>query len=42
MFFILVNDWENIFYETQYKYLNENQKTFITSFDIYSTILNLL
>ena len=42
MFFILVNDWENICYATQYKYLNENQKTFITAFDIYSTILNLL
>ena len=42
MFFMLVNDRKNISYEKQYKYLNENQQTFITAFDIFNTILNLL
>ena len=29
-------------YEQQYKYINENQQTFITAFDIYNTIGNLI
>lgn len=42
MLFILVNDRKNISYEKQYQYLNENQQTLITAFDIYNTILHLL
>ena len=42
MFYILVNDRKNIDYESQYKYLNENQQSFITGFDIYNTIINLI
>ena len=41
MFYLLVNDRKNVTYESQYKYLNENQQTFITGFDIYNTILHL-
>ena len=41
MFYLIVNDRKNIDYESQYKYLNQNQQTFITGFDIYSTIVNL-
>ena len=42
MFYLLVNDRKNINYESQYKYLNENQQAFITGYDIYNTILNLI
>ena len=42
MFYLLVNDRKNIDYESQYKYLNENQQTFITGFDIYNTMINLI
>jgi hypothetical protein len=41
MFYLFINDRKNISYESQYKYLNENQQTFITGFDIYSTIVHL-
>lgn len=41
-FFIIVNDRKNISIEQQYKYINENQQTFITAFDIYNTIGNLI
>ena len=41
-FFIIINDRKNISYEQQYKYINENQQTFITAFDIYNTIGNLI
>ena len=41
-FFIIVNDRKNISYEEQYKYMNENQQTFITAFDIYNTIGNFI
>ena len=41
MFYLFVNDRKNISYESQYIYLNENQQTFITGFDIYSTIVHL-
>ena len=41
-FFIIINDRKNISYEHQYKYINENQQTFITAFDIYNTIGNLI
>ena len=42
MFYLLVNDIKNKSYESQYKYLYNNQQTFITGFDIYNTILHLI
>ena len=42
MFYLLVNDIKNITYNSQYKYLYQNQQTFITGFDIYNTILHLI
>ena len=42
MLYILVNDRKNISYEEQYMYLNKNQQTFITGFDIYNTMGNIL
>jgi len=42
MLYLLINDRKNISYESQYKYLNQNQQTFITGFDIYNTIINLI
>ena len=41
MLYLFVNDRKNITYNSQYKYLNRNQQTFITGFDIYDTIINL-
>ena len=41
-FFLIINDRKNISYEEQYKYLNKNQQTFITAFDIYNTIENII
>ena len=42
MLYIIVNDRKNISYEEQYKYLHENQQTFITAFDIYNTFGHLI
>ena len=42
MFYLLVNDRSNDNYDSQYKYLNKNQQTFITGFDIFNTIINLI
>ena len=39
---LIINDRKNITYEKQYKYIYENQQSFITSFDIYNTFGNLL
>ena len=41
-FFIIINDRKNISYEKQYGYIKENQQTFITAFDIYNTIGNII
>ena len=41
-FFIIINDRKNISYEKQYKYIQENQQTFITAFDIYNTSGNII
>ena len=41
MFYVIINDRKNISYEEQYKYIQENQQTFISSYDIYNTIGNL-
>ena len=40
--YIFVNDRKNISYETQYKYIHENQQNLITGFDIYNTLGNIL
>ena len=42
MLYIIINDRKNISYEEQYKYIHENQQTFISSYDIYNTIGNLI
>ena len=42
MFYLIVNDRKNVSYEMQYKYLYQNQQTFITAFDIYNTIINII
>ena len=42
MLFILINDKKNATYEEQYMYLNENQQSFITAFDIYNTLGHIL
>ena len=42
MLYIIINDRKNISYEGQYKYIHENQQTFISSYDIYNTIGNLI
>ena len=41
-FYIIVNDNKNVSYEKQYKYIQENQQTFITPLDIYNTMGNIL
>ena len=41
-FFIIINDRKNISYERQYKFIQENQQTFITAFDIYNTLGNII
>ena len=40
--FIIINDRKNISYENQYGYIQQNQQIFITAFDIYNTIGNLI
>ena len=42
MLYILTNDRKNLTYEQQYKYIYINQQTFITGFDIYNTIGNII
>lgn len=42
MFYLLVNDRKSVSYNSQYKFLYENQQTFITGFDIYNTIIHLI
>ena len=39
---ILINDRKNISYEEQYKHIYENQQNFITSFDIFNTLGNII
>ena len=39
---ILVNDRKNISYEEQYKHIYENQQNFITAFDIFNTLGNII
>lgn len=42
MLYLLINDRKNVTYELQYKYIHQNQQTFITGFDIYNTIIHLI
>ena len=42
MLYLLINDRKNVSYEEQYLYLQKNQQTFITGYDIYNTINHLL
>ena len=42
LFYLLINDRKGVDYEKQYKYLKTNQQTFITGFDIYNTIVNII
>ena len=42
MLFIIVNDRKNIDYNQQYFNIYENQQTFITGYDIYNTIGNII
>ena len=40
--FIITNDRKNKTFEEQYKYLQENQQTFITGLDFYDTLLHIV
>ena len=42
MFFMIVNDRKNVDYNQQYFNIHENQQTFITGYDIYNTISNII
>ena len=42
MFFLFINDRKNISYNKQYKNLYNNQQTFITAYDIFNTIGNII
>ena len=42
MLFIIINDRENVNYDKQYFYIHENQQTFISAYDIYNTISNII
>ncbi len=42
MLYLLVNDRKNESYESQYKFLFENQQAFITGFDIYNTLIHII
>ena len=42
MLFMIVNDRKNVGYNQQYFNIQENQQTFITAYDIYDTIGNLI
>ena len=42
MLFMIVNDRKNMDYNQQYFNIHENQQTFITGFDIYNTIGNII
>ena len=42
MLYIIINDRKNISYKEQYFYIQQNQQTLITAFDIYNTFGNLL
>ena len=40
--FIIINDRKDINYNQQYSNINKNQQTFITGYDIYNTLCNII
>ena len=42
MLYMIINDRRNINYNKQYGYLYENQQSFITAYDIYNTLGNII
>ena len=42
MLYVIINDIKNKDYNQQYFNIHENQQTFITAFDIYNTIANII
>ena len=42
MLYIIMNDRKNVSYKEQYLYIQQNQQTLITAYDIYNTFGNLL
>ena len=42
MLYLIINDRKNVSYKEQYFFLNQNQQAFITAYDIYNTIGNLI
>ena len=42
MLYAIINDRKNITYQEQYFYIQQNQQTFITAYDIYNTVNHLL
>jgi hypothetical protein len=42
MLYLIINDRKNTSYKEQYFFLNQNQQAFITAYDIYNTIGNLI
>ena len=42
MLYIMVNDRKNISYDEQYKYIYRNQQAFITAYDIFNTMGNII
>lgn len=40
--FIIINDRKDISYNQQYYNINKNQQTFITWYDIYNTLCNII
>ena len=42
MLYIIVNDRKNVDYNIQYFYIQKNQQTLITAYDIYNTIGNII
>ena len=42
MLFMIINDRKNIDYNQQYFNIHENQQTFVTGYDIYNTIGNII
>ena len=39
---MIINDRKGVSYEEQYEHMRENQQTFLTGFDIYNTLVNIV
>lgn len=42
MLYIIIHDKKNLTYKLQYENINKNQQTFISAYDIYNTISNII